>query len=192
MGGQNERTFEHVIREVIMCWDVRTGISERVEKAKGRESLREGKEPRKCRVWRPEIPLVFEKHLGARCRIHQYGEEREAQGTHAEGRNQIFANDVPVHVGFSETEVAHHTQTDPEGIVDDPQLCMKFIALAGIRTTLGKFINALVRDDSKASNGNMLQNAAVNENKSQRESVWYDGWGAHETTAFSARVVKGA
>jgi hypothetical protein len=36
-------TFEHTIREVIVCRNVETGVSERVEIAEGRESLREGK-----------------------------------------------------------------------------------------------------------------------------------------------------
>ncbi len=72
----------------------------------------------------------------------------QAQGTHKEGGDQIVAHDVSKHIGFSEPEVAHGTETDPEGIVDDPQLCVKLFLLASIRTVLREFIRARVSDNS--------------------------------------------
>jgi hypothetical protein len=76
-----------------------------------------------------------------------YQEKISAPGTHKEDGDQIFANDVSEHVGFSETQVAHCTQTDPEGIVDDLQLCVKLVVLDSIRTNLRELISALVSDN---------------------------------------------
>jgi hypothetical protein len=66
--------------------------------------------------------------------------------TYEEDRYEILANDVPKHVGFSETEVGHGTQADPESIVDDPQLCVWPHILS--RIDVREFISALVSDDT--------------------------------------------
>ena len=71
-----------------------------------------------------------------------------AMGTHEEDGYEILANDVPKHIGLSETEVGHGTQADPEGIVDDPQLSVGPHILSRIRTDVREFISALVSDDT--------------------------------------------
>lgn len=71
-----------------------------------------------------------------------------AMDTHEEDGYEILANDVPKHIGFSETEVGHGTQADPEGIVDDPQLGVGPHILSRIRTDVREFIGALVSDDT--------------------------------------------
>jgi hypothetical protein len=71
----------------------------------------------------------FRETPGTQFQILQYGEKREAWRTHEEGGDQIFASNVSEHVGCIETKVTHHIQTDPEGIIDDPQLGIKLIVL---------------------------------------------------------------
>jgi hypothetical protein len=71
-----------------------------------------------------------------------------AQKTHEEGGDEVLASDVPEHVSFSKSQVAHGTQTNPEGIVDDPQLSMQLFLTVNIRTLRRKFVRALVSDNS--------------------------------------------
>ena len=72
----------------------------------------------------------------------------QAQITHEEGGDEVFASDVPKHVSFSEPQVAHGTQTDPEGIVDDSQLSVRLFLSVNIRTARREFISALASDNS--------------------------------------------
>jgi len=94
-----------------------------------------------------------------------------ADGTHDEGGYEIFANNIPIHIGFSETERTHGTQADPEGIVYDPQLCLGPHILARIRTEVREFISALVSDDTQTANSDILQCARVSENKRQNNGM---------------------
>jgi hypothetical protein len=74
--------------------------------------------------------------------------QERAQNIHEEGGDEIFARDVPKHESFSKPKVTHGTQTNPEGIVDDPQLSVQLFLTVTIRTARGKFVSALASHDS--------------------------------------------
>jgi hypothetical protein len=91
-------------------------------------------------------------------------------GTHDEDGYEVVANDVAKHIGFSETVVGHGAQTDPEDIVDDPQLGVGPHTLSRIGTEVGEFISALVSDDTQTANSNIFQSTRVSETVTERQS----------------------